>query len=288
MKKTIIIFLMVFLIAIWGISLSESTEWIVTQYPSVTGKQSMIYTIENVKTGEFAIIDGGYSKDSEQIKDIIDKHGKVDIWILTHFHEDHCGAFNALWNEYESKVQKVYITQFDTDILMNNAQDWDDPDTLSLFKKQTSGNEKIILLHTGDKMDIIGLNMEVFLAGDEEILKYMINVWNNCSVVFKISGSEDDMLFLGDLQNEELGTYLIGRYGETELHAKYIQASHHGNWGLAVEFYSSLNPQAVFFDAPEWIMTGEKFTARFLKEWCDNHNVAVYDYSAAPTSVTIR
>ena len=263
-------------------------DWTITQYSSETGNMAMIYTIVNTDTGALAIIDGGYTGDQEQIRGIIEQYGKVDAWILTHYHEDHAGAFNAVWNDTKDRIEKVYTTALDTKILEDNCQNWDDPGTLAMFLDQASSDERVIALHTGDEVDIVGLKMQVYLSGDDEILKYMINVWNNCSLVFKLKGSEEEILFLGDLQNQELGTYLLEKYGENELHAKYVQPSHHGNWGLATEFYQSIKPECLLFDAPEWLMTGEKYTARFLKEWCDQQGITTYDYRDAPTTIIIR
>ena len=264
-------------------------DWAVTNYPSKTGNMAIIYSVVNLDTGELALIDGGYVEDGPQVKELMDQYGTVNTWILTHFHEDHCGAFNALWSNQKDRVGRVFVSAIDPQLLLKNAQSWDKTGYLSTYLKKTSGDKKITSLHAGTEMNVVGLKMNVFLAGDDPVVfENLESIWNNCSVVFKLSGSRDAVLFLGDLQDETIGNYLVEKYGAGKLHAEYVQAAHHGHWGSSTRFYEVVKPEFMFFDAPAWLMNGTQFTAGKLKKWCEKRGIKTTDYRAGATTIIIR
>lgn len=105
----------------------------------------------------------------------------------------------------------------------------------------------------------------------------------------KFQFSQDSLLILGDLARGAipLGEYLVETYGD-ELHADYVQAGHHGNWGQPISFYEAVQPKVLFQDCPEWIMVGEKYDAKDLKAWCDENGIETHDYRDAPTSFVLK
>ena len=128
--------------------------------------------------------------------------------------------------------------------------------------------------------EIDGLRFDIFNAYDQVVYDTCQgDIPNDCSVVFKVSGAKDSILFCGDCHTAEMADMLISRYGEN-LQAEYVQPGHHGNNSFPTSFYDVVNPSAVIFNAPEWLMTGENYTAKDLKEYFEQKNVKVYDYSS--------
>ena len=77
---------------------AETTgAWTLTQYYAGSSV-GMFYLIGNADDCMLILIDGGLPENAEYVRQIIDAHGsRIDEWILTHYHADHCGAFNELY-----------------------------------------------------------------------------------------------------------------------------------------------------------------------------------------------
>ena len=73
---------------------TASVTWRVTQYgDDHAGKQSMFYTIKG-SNGKLIVVDGGWTDQEAFVRKTIQSLGsKVDLWIITHPHPDHAGAF---------------------------------------------------------------------------------------------------------------------------------------------------------------------------------------------------
>lgn len=203
---------------------------------------------------------------------------------MTHYHNDHCDAFNVLWEEYKDQIDVVYVTPLPWEDFEPIAQAWDAPETFATFLEQTKDSEKVITLNRGDQFEIAGLKVFVFNSYDWMVKRYG-DIPNNCSIAFKISTSKSSMLFLGDMHNEDLGREIIDLFGAEALHADYVQSAHHGNHAQSYEFFLAVNPSVVFLDGPEWLMTGENYMAKDFLTWCAENGITTYDYRQAPTTL---
>ena len=98
------------------------------------------------------------------------------------------------------------------------------------------------------------------------------------------------MLFLGDLSSSgaALGEYILDTFGADEVRADYVQCSHHGNRGLPISFYEKIRPKEIFFNAPEWLMTGEKYDAKDLEAWCKEQGIVTHDYREGKVSFILH
>lgn len=286
LKKTVVIELVLVLaLMVVGISIAEG-EWILTQYADLSGNQAMCYSLTNGT--DLILIDGGWTDNAPQVKEVIESNGgHVTAWILTHYHNDHADAFNALWDEYKDKIDVIYCTPLDLNAFIEQARPWDSPETYETFLKNTENDERVIRLNRGDELEIAGLKVKVFNAYDEIVKKYS-DYANNCSLVLKITNKEQSVLFLGDVWNKELGMEILNMYGAEAMQADYVQSGHHGNNTQSFEFYKAVNPSVIFLDGPEWLMTGEDYDAKDLLAWCEEQGIKSCDYRSAPNIVTIR
>ena len=108
--------------------------------------------------------------------------------------------------------------------------------------------------------------------------------------MIRASGEENTFLFLADLSRAgvSLGQYLIDTFGLDALQADYVQGGHHGNWGMPISFYEQIRPKELFFDAPEWLMTGETYDAGKLYAWCHENGIVTHDYRDGGATVFLR
>ncbi len=266
----------------------RDTAWTITEYCDDDGRQSEFYTITNNDDGTLIVIDGGWDANTEQVRSIINLFGgSVDYWFLTHYDADHVSAFNNIYADPQGiTISTIYATPLDYDLYCSYAADrwWDTPEVYKLFLEQTEGDDRIIYLSRGDSFEIAGLQIDVYNAYDQMIVDYgHPDVANLASLVFKITGKEDSMLFCGDML-AFLGMDLLDMYGDS-LDADYVQPGHHGNIAISYEFYEALNPKVMFFDGPAWLNESDDYYSKGLIEWCQANDIVTYDFGTAPNSV---
>ncbi len=264
-------------------------EWTVTQYNDESGRQGMFYTIQRKIDGQMIVIDGGNKENTEQVRNVIvNGGGHVAHWFLTHYHGDHVDAFNEIFADPQGiNIDNIYAAPLDPDVFAQVKKYWDTPESFTKFREITKGRENIHFLKRNQTLNIDDLRIDVLNAYDDIVYQYgRGDIPNNCSLMLKISGKMKSMLFCGDTHTDSLGAYLVQAYGK-QLHADYVQTGHHGNASFPYSFYEVVAPTVALFDAPEWLMTGEKYTASILKAQFAQDNVKVYDFTTAPNRLKL-
>lgn len=281
MKKMISTVLMMLLFMIQ--SAFADTDWVLTQYADLSENQAMCYSL--TAGDDLILIDGGWTENAPQVKEIIEANGgHVRAWFLTHYHNDHAGAFNELWNEYKEKIDVVYCTPLIWDDFIEVAQYWDSPETFETFLKITEGDEKIVRLNRGDELEVGSFHIKNFNTYDERV-KQSGDIPNKCSLMLKFTIDDTSILFCGDVYSEDMSNYLLENYAD-ELKADIVQPGHHGNNTMSFDFFQNTGLKIMTFDAPEWLMTGEDYNTKDTKTWCEEHGIKVFDYTTAPNVIT--
>ena len=114
---------------------------------------------------------------------------------------------------------------------------------------------------------------------------------NNGSIVFKLYGNEESLLFCGDIQASVIGEYLIENY-KGKLKSDYLQVGHHGNNSLGDNFYKIVSPKVAFFAAPDWLMnnTGNVswYTVKQIRQWLEDLGSEVLWHNTSPNEVVFK
>ena len=290
MKKKItlsIVVLCFFLVGLSAVSYRSHRKlcenWVMTQHPDASGAQGMFYTFKNYGTGTLIVVDSGNKGNAEYAKSVITElGGHVDCWILTHFHGDHAGAFDLIYEDPgDITIGTIYATPLDYDYFYSVARWWDAPEVYAQFLKMTADADNVTYLQRGDSFAVDDLTIDVFSAYDDFVHDLQQDPANNGSLIFKISGIKDSILFFGDAYNETLFDDIYAAYGD-QMKAEYVQAPHHGNSVLPMDKYTLLEPEVIFLDGPEWLMISEDHKAKDLLVWCQENGVTSYDYRTAP------
>ncbi len=265
-------------------SSDDAEEWIVRMYANDAGSQMMSFSVTDTK-GRLILIDGGIDQnDADWIRDIIREHNDhVDAWIITHSHPDHCNAFNLLMDREDPgfEIDQIYTVEYNTERYRETAQEWDKFESHEKFVSIVEGLPNLTFLHENDEIDLIGLHMKVLHAWDEEVSALDHQMCNNGSLVFRLDGKEDSMLFLSDLE-VDMEEALISRHKD-ELKADYVQCAHHANWGLPPEFYDLVEAKEAFFSGPVWLYEeSDTYDGYLLKQYFEEKGAKIHLFTDAP------
>lgn len=252
----------------------------------------MFYTIELSK-GELIVVDGGWEQNADQVRKVIkDKGDHVHIWILTHPHPDHIGAFNSVWKDPQgTEIDAVYAVDIDYDSYKKNAQEWDGFPVFEEFRSITAGSDKVYYVHTGDEVNVCGLDMKVLNAYEKEKTNALTtDLANDGSMMFKLTNKKESILFCADVGVSMSDTIIND--SKNDLKCDYIQMGHHGNGGLSEEFYQLTQPKLAFFDAPEWLMNPEDdshgWTTPQNKKIMESMGAKVVYYATTPNGIELH
>ena len=198
---------------------AETTgAWTLTQYYA-GGSVGMFYSIDNAADGTLILIDGGLPENAEYVRQIIDAHGgRVDDWILTHYHADYCGAFDELYPDYKDRIGTIYITPLTWEEYEPNINPWDRPEIFQAFLELTQNAENIVTLHRRDTFEIGSLGFTVYNAWDKEVT--CSEPVNNCSMMFKVASDNTSVRLFGDVSF--LSPHILEKYDGEALHAEYV------------------------------------------------------------------
>ena len=264
-------------------------QWTVTQYASVSGGQCMCYTISG-RNGFFAIVDGGYDVDAEQVRELIRKHhDHVDAWIITHTHPDHAGAFNKIMSDPANgiTIERIYTVRANTERYRETAQSYDGFETHEDFVELTGDLEQLAYLEENDTLDLGGLKMKVLSAWDQNVDALPDHLCNDGSMMFRLDAPQRSMLFCADVQ-KEMEPFILAAHAD-ELKATYVQCGHHGNWGLSLDFYERVAPEEAFLDGPDFLfLEGDVYDGYLLKQYFDEKGVTCHMLSSAPAKVILK
>lgn len=259
-------------------------NWVLKQYADESGRQGVFYTLKNTTDGALFIIDGGNPENEEQVRRVIEEEGGVvTAWFLSHYHPDHIGAFNAIYQDPQGIViNLIYVTPYDQELFTSVAQWWDGIETFNTFVETTADDERVKYIRRDFVFGYKDMSITFFNCFDAKLLEYEPgDILNNASLVFKVETRENSVLFCGDCHGNRMADLLIERYGE-DLQADYVQCGHHGYNSLPTRFYDMVQPKMVFFDAPEWLMLGEEYDTKELADYFREQGIAYYDYTTAP------
>lgn len=247
---------------------NQATLHILTEYTPFSMGFVLI-----TKEDRAIVIDGGTAG---ELHNVIAHVGNRPIaaWILTHPHGDHLGALLYAMRKEKPIMQQVerFICNFHTPAFLR-ACGGDEAANVELFHQyaETHGLP-VDRPACGDQWEIDGLGFECLFSKSE---KYTENYVNDSSMVFRVIGEKQSVLFLGDL-GPAAGDELLKLHGE-KLRSDVVQMAHHGHMCVRKNVYEAIAPNVCIWCCASWLynepeieiskdMHGVGTTRRWMRE----------------------
>ena len=225
----------------------------IIQLSPQTHRQMMGYVIKTIN-GKLIVIDGGTSDDKDNLLKTIKNNGsKVDIWFITHAHNDHSGAFLDIMNKSEVEVDKICasLNDFDWYKKYDSERAEFSKELIDLLNNKNI-NFKVVYPNLNDVFEIDELKVEILGIKNPEITE---NSGNEQSMVIKFDTGKTSFLVLGDTGIQSSKKLLETQ--KSKLKSDIVQMSHHGQAGATKELYSQINPTACFWPTTEWLWNND-------------------------------
>ena len=196
------------------------------------------------------IIDGGRSLELPNVAAHVGDR-PVAAWILTHPHSDHITCINYALKHYHPLIDRTekFIFHFhDAEFYAQYTSEGERQPFFDFLKYFEPYRERAWHPVTGDVIEIDGLKIEFLFHKDE---KFTENVPNDGSLVFRIYGRKQNVLFLGDL-GPIAGRELLARHG-AYLASDVVQMAHHGHMCVEKDVYEAIDPRACIWCCQAWL-----------------------------------
>jgi len=236
----------------------------VLQYANRDPYQMMGYLLKTPE-GKTVIIDGGRQEgaDAAYLHQLIRDNGsRVDLWLITHAHDDHFSALSCILRDmeeldFEIGDMRICFPPLEWLKTVEHGDPYK-PAVEFLEGLQKHGIETTPL-RRGDVINCGGLTIDV-LHDAENYVNY--NCVNDTGAVLRFHYPNRDVLFLADIE-VPAAKEMMELYTPEQLRCDIVQLAHHGQNGAHREFYEIVRPKIALYTAPLWLWTNNDGTGPF-------------------------
>ena len=213
---------------------------------------SYIITTED---GKVIVIDGGHTAETDyflsSLKSVTgQEQPHIDMWFLTHPHNDHCQVF------YEVVENRSDALTFDK-VCLNYAPvgfygsvgDEESEQNVQIFERLRAGfPEKVMISNDGDKFSVGKADFTMLYTFDPAFVGC-----NDSSLIFRMELGGKSVLFTGDA-GVSAGRKVLSNPEFAELlDCDICKMAHHGQDGVEREFYEAVSPEICLWPTPSWV-----------------------------------
>lgn len=221
------------------------------QLASQSPSQMMSYLFQS-RDGSLAVLDGGCKEDSGHLLKALRLLGgerpHISLWLLSHPHHDHIGAFDDLWQHQRDAftVDKL-CCRFPDPALMEDYEPQYAFASWEFAALSPSLQDRLHRLSTGERFTVGDFTFHVLFTSDT---LYRRHTGNNVSSVIGVDVLGCRLLFPGDLGEEAQDRLLTGPQA---LKADVVQMAHHGQSAVTKDFYRQVSPHLCLWPTPDWL-----------------------------------
>ena len=208
----------------------------------VTCDCGMLYAVR-LRDNRVIVVDGGEIEQATEpatdefmarLCDLTGNPEKIVIaaWFCTHPHDDHMDFFCRMLAKFGDKlfVERAMFN-FASESLVGSDFNESVQSRIKTTERIKANNPEVkyLKLHTGQKFDLCGAEVEVLLTHEDMLSRHAPRAYegmNETSTILKLSFDGKSVIFLGDAHVSN-GNVLIGRYPEGSVSCDFLQVAHH-------------------------------------------------------------
>jgi hypothetical protein len=201
--------------------------------------------------GKVIMMDGGHAAEADHLRDRIrEAGGHVDLWFISHPHEDHMEALATILEDPRGiTIDKVIYSRVPDVFLDNEPGSAEYARGYYRVLDNTKHRVDILNLHQPmQRFDIDGVGILVMAVDHPE---FESKGYNDQSILIRVWDDTKSVVFLGDAEIE-CGNAALRECREY-LDCDYLQMAHHGQHGVSEEFYKTVNFRACLWPTPSWV-----------------------------------
>ena len=247
-----------------------------------TGQQLCL--IVKSSDGHMLVVDGGLKTNAPYLAQYIRANGsRVDAWLLTHPHVDHCGALAVMLeqrknggSEYSDlSLGDIYYGFASEDYYRAHEQSYRIPFIEEINSALASYDASKLHYNSpaGTTIQVGNVSVQIM----NQVFLSEVDTGNNSSIVYMITVGGKKLLVLGDTPYE-LAQELMKSYSADALKADIVQIAHHGQHGGSLDFYRMISPRYALWPSSEeiWDKVSDSYdenqttyTVALTKHWMD-------------------
>ena len=236
----------------------------VLQYANRDPYQMMGYFLKT-PDGKNIVIDGGRQEGADAAylhQLILEEGGRVDLWLITHAHDDHFSALSCILRDMEELDFEIRDMRLCFPPLqwLKTVENGNPYAPAAAFLERLAKHGIVYTdLRRGDVITCGGLTIDV-LHDCEHYATYQ-DV-NDTGAVLRVHYPHRDVLFLADIE-VPAARELMALYTPEQLRCDIVQLAHHGQGGPDRDFYEVVRPKIAMYTAPDWLWTNRDGTGPF-------------------------
>jgi len=258
----------------------QEGHFTLTQISSATDTIGESYLMKTAG-GKVVMVDGGYASDVEKLRRHLAAAGnRVDLWFITHPHEDHMEALATILKDpQEIRIGKVVYSRLQDLYLDCEPGSADNARSYYRALDDCMDGPDFLNVHTaGQRFDIDGIGIMILSVAD---ITRQHRSFNNQTMVIRMWDDTKSVVFLGDAE-VECGDQVLAQYREY-LDCDYLQMAHHGQAGCSEQFYKSIRFRACLWPTPSWVWDpapdADWLRTRDTRRWMDEIGITEHHVS---------
>ena len=236
----------------------------VLQYANRDPYQMMGYLLKTPE-GKTVVIDGGRQEGADAAflhELILREGGRVDLWLITHAHDDHFSALSCILRDmekldFEIGDMRICFPPLEWLRTVENGQPY--APAAAFLERLEKHSIVPTPLCRGDRLTCGGLSIDVLHDAENYVNYHGVN---DTGAVLRVHYPNRDILFLADIE-PAAAEELMALYAPEQLRCDIVQMAHHGQGGAPRAFYEIVLPKIALYTAPDWLWTNNNGTGPF-------------------------
>ena len=235
---------------------------------------SYIITTED---GKVIAIDGGHAFETDYFLSYLKKvtgqeTPHIDMWFLSHPHDDHCQVFYEVVENRPDALtfDKVCLKYAPVGFYGNIGDEESENDVREFVRLSAGFPEKVFFAADGDRFSVGKADFTVLYTFDPSFTNC-----NESSMIFRMDLGGKSVLFTGDAAVNAGKKVLANPEYAALLDCDICKMAHHGQDGVDRDFYEAVSPEICLWPTPSWVWDNRNGNLKTLevRDWIEQLGV---------------